>query len=190
MQTASQPASIEKVLPLDAPATRRALQRVVAAVTTQQLWHEDLVQEALIHLWKLKGRRPGQRAVWYLRSCQYYLLNLMRHGRSVDSPKRRTASSVSLNGHDAKDEWPGTLCDALAATSNFENVVARDLVSVLDEWLTPTERDILACLASGHGMRETARQLKLSHACVAKKRRRIATLVYELAASHRSGRLP
>jgi DNA-directed RNA polymerase specialized sigma24 family protein len=171
-------------LPVDAPDTRRALERLVGRLTTQRLWHEDLIQDGLVHLWELEQTRPGQSAAWYLRNCQYHLLNRMRQGRSVDSPKRRAAGYLSINGHDAPDEWPDVLLDAIITASSFEAAMARDLVSALDPWLTLEERAVMACLADGLGTCETARRLELSHTCVTRKRRHIAALIRGLAAEH------
>src|SRR6266540_5784946 len=71
------------------PENRATLLRVVATLTSDRWIQEDLLQEAVIHLWQLKNRRPGQSASWYFKSCQLHLLNLLRKGRSIDSLKHR-----------------------------------------------------------------------------------------------------
>jgi DNA-directed RNA polymerase specialized sigma24 family protein len=164
----------------EAPATRRALKQLASGVTSQRLWHEDLAQEALIHLWQEEDRSPGHTAVWYLRSCQFHLRNRMRLGRSVDSPKRRNGSAIVLNGEGADGEPWDSLLGAAPDTPVRETVMTRDLLSTLCSWLTSIERTVLDCLLDGMGVRETARRLNLSHTSVAKKRRRIAMCILEL----------
>jgi len=165
---------------LDAPDTRRALERMVARLTSHSLWREDLVQEALIHLWQEERRCPGQSPCWYLRSCRFHLLNQMRLGRSIDSPKRRNGFVLPRDGGTHADDVLDSLADSTEGASVLEAVMARDFVSALFPYLAPMEREVLACLAEGLGTRETARRLKLSHTCVTKKRRAIADLVHEL----------
>jgi DNA-directed RNA polymerase specialized sigma24 family protein len=175
---------------IDAPQTRHCLQRLVSRLTPQSLWHEDLVQEGLVHLWQEARRCPGQSDLWYLRSCQFHLQNCLRHGHSIDSLKRRNGSAMALNGHSAPEDGLEALPDPATDASVCEVVMARDLLAALLRWLTPAERKILACLLEGLSMRETARRLKLSHTCVENKRRRIADSLVELTADalpHTSG---
>ena len=47
--------------PLERPETYATMLRVVATLTPDRSLREDLVQEAVIHLWQLYNRRPGQR---------------------------------------------------------------------------------------------------------------------------------
>jgi len=163
---------------IDAPETRRSLEQMVIRLTAHRSWHEDLVQEALIHLWQEEQRYPGQRAGWYLRSCQFHLLNQMRFGRSIDSPKRRTSLVVPRDADSVG--FLDSLADSTEGASVVEVVTARDLISELLQHLAPMEREVLVCLANGMGTRETARRLNLSHTCVARKRRAIAALLFKL----------
>jgi RNA polymerase sigma factor (sigma-70 family) len=156
---------------------RRLLRRVVRRVTSDVTLHEDLMQEACIHLWLREKRYPGQRPSWYLQSCRFHLQNVVRKGRSVDFGKHRRAlcllaeqegtGGAGLN-HSANDAETPTL------------VSARDLMSELSRWLTPLERRILCLLADGLGMREIAHRLRLSHTSVIKHRRKIAALAHRL----------
>jgi DNA-directed RNA polymerase specialized sigma24 family protein len=165
---------------LDAPNTRRSLERMVARLTPQRLWHEDLVQEALIHLWLEEQRCPGRSPCWYLRSCQFYLRNRLRQGRSLDSPKRRNGSALIFDSESGLEQLLAALPESAVERSACEIVMARDLLAALLPALTPTEREILACLLEGLGTRETAQRLRLSHTCVSNKRRRIAALTCKL----------
>src|SRR5258708_37366966 len=68
--------------------TRESLVRMARRITSNVTLREDLLQEALIHLWLTERRRPGQTRSWYLQSCKYPLLHYLASGRRGDSTKR------------------------------------------------------------------------------------------------------
>ncbi len=74
---------------VDEPTSREFLRRLVQNITSNPALWDDLLQEALIHLWITETRRPGQTKSWYLHSCKFHLLHYLASGRSVDSIKRR-----------------------------------------------------------------------------------------------------
>src|SRR5262245_40962515 len=65
------------------------LRRIVSRIRSDPALHSDLMQEGLIHLWRIQERRPGQTRSWYLQNCRFHLLHYLMEGRSVDSLKRR-----------------------------------------------------------------------------------------------------
>src|SRR5207249_7485062 len=73
---------------IDDARTRELLSRIVFRLSADSAVRDDLMQEALVHLWLLEERRPDQRQSWYLQSCKFHLQNYISAGRSVDSPKR------------------------------------------------------------------------------------------------------
>src|SRR6266446_6417643 len=73
----------------DQPALRESLIRMIHGVTRDAALRQDLMQEALVHLWLIETRRPGQTKSWYLQSCKFHLQHYLASGRSVDSGKRR-----------------------------------------------------------------------------------------------------
>ena len=155
------------------PGVWRLLRGVVERVTAHSAMHEDLMQEALIHLWQREQEYPSQRQAWYLQSCRLHLHNYLRLGRSVDSPKRLDAATPELPQSDDPDEP----LDPLDAHGEFlDEVIARDLISALSLWLTPTETQVLGCLAVGLSAREIARRTGFSHTRINQCRRRIAML--------------
>src|SRR5215213_483612 len=87
---------------VDEVSTRDALVRMVRRMTGNTALREDLLQEALIHLWLTEARRPGQTKSWYLQSCKYHLLHYLASGRSVDSAKRRSGQ-LEQSSHDLDD---------------------------------------------------------------------------------------
>lgn len=153
------------------------LGRIAGRMTADATLREDLIQEALIHLWQQEARHPGQKPSWYLQGCRFHLKNYLRRGRSVDSGKHGHAV---LAGWASDSRVAELLDESEASGSVIEAVSARDMVAQLSKWLICSERQILRCLGDGMSVREIARWLKLSHTAVIKQRRRIAAVAARL----------
>ncbi len=155
----------------------QGLRRIVARFPGDASLREDLMQEALVHLWQMEIRCPGQARSWYLQGCRYHLQNLMRQGRSVDSRKRAWAQPLGLAAG-AHDECLAEMPDT--SGHFWEEVSARDIVAALGQRLTEAEREALLCLTDGLSAREIAGRLKRSHTLVNRWRRKIASLAIQL----------
>src|SRR6266481_3520362 len=162
---------------VDELSTRESLVRMVRRMTANLALREDLLQEALIHLWLTETRRPGQTKSWYLQSCKYHLLHYLASGRSVDSGKRRAGQLQTAGDF---DEWDAVAEKADSGNSVLTWVCARDIISLLSRQLLPHEKAVLHCFADGLGPREIGRKLKMSHTMVIKHRRKIASLFNRL----------
>jgi DNA-binding CsgD family transcriptional regulator len=167
-----QPLLIEDVGILD------QLGRIVVRLTSNTALRDDLMQEALIHLWQVQQQNPGQTKNWYVQNCRYHLLHYLALGRSVDSPKRRGGQVTPVSHQDDADEW---LDHVEAGTCVLEDVSARDIMAALAKSLSAREISILQWLAEGAGPREIAKRLSISHPMVIKHRRKIALLARKLA---------
>ena len=150
--------------------TRGLLRGVVRRLTTERALEEDLIQEAIIHLWLREKEHPGQRQSWYIQSCRLHLQNFLRKGRSVDGGKRRHAAGLPIDPA-TQDDLETRVDDALLSL-----VCARDLVAELGKWLTPVEKEILSLAHDGLSLREIGERLNLSHTSVLRHRRSIALL--------------
>jgi RNA polymerase sigma factor (sigma-70 family) len=160
---------------IDDARTRELLCRIAYRLTSDPAVRDDLTQEALVHLWLLEERKPGQRQSWYLQSCKFHLQNYIAAGRSVDSPKRNRGRMTLADDED----------EAMLSGENPDDVVvtqvcARDIFAQLCGRLTPFEKSILHLLAEGLGAREIAQRLEVTHPTVIKYRRRIADLAIRL----------
>jgi len=155
---------------IDEACSRETLRRIVGRLTSDPVLAEELVQEGLVHLWLLEERRPGQTRSWYLQNCKFHLQNYLKAGRSIDSRKRE-AGRMEFTGNELYDEDNSDAYDQLSA---------RDILSVLADHLSPRDNEILKRLADGLGVREIADQLRISHPAVIKHRRRIAILAQQL----------
>jgi DNA-directed RNA polymerase specialized sigma24 family protein len=172
---------------VDELSTRDSLVRMVRKLTANVALREDLLQEALIHLWLTETRRPGQTRSWYLQSCKYHLLHYLASGRSVDSGKRRAGQFYPS---DDSDEWETISEKADSGNTVLNSVSARDIISLLSPQLLPHEKAVLHCFAEGLGPREIGRKLNMSHTMVIKHRRKIALLFHRLELPKNKSFLP
>jgi len=162
---------------LDNRFIRESLERLIRNLTSDTALHEDLLQEAMVHLWLTGDRRPGQTPSWYLQSCKFHLQHYLTSGRSVDSGKRRSGQvQFAVDSEDA-DGLPERGDEG---NSVVTSVSARELLALLAQMLSAPENAVLACLADGLGTREIGRELNISHTMVIKHRRKIAGLIARL----------
>ena len=95
---------------------------------------------------------------------------LMKAGAEVNRPGpegQTPLMTAARNGNTAAIK---------ALVAHGAQVNAKEIVVLLSKHLTPREREVLACLADGLGVRDIARKLKFSHAAAIKHRRKIAAL--------------
>src|SRR5512137_492946 len=113
-------------------ATKDSLSRIVRQMVSNAALQEDLLQEALIHLWLMESHRPGQTRSWYLHSCRFHLQHYLASGRSVDSRKRGNrevdftfwdGDAIHMPDHDAAD------------TAFLAQICAHELISLLSHQL-------------------------------------------------------
>src|SRR5216683_672776 len=83
--------SVSTSLITDDASLRESLAHIIRGLTPNAALREDLLQEAMIHLWLTETRRPGQTRSWYLQSCRFHLQHYLASGRSIDSAKRRSS---------------------------------------------------------------------------------------------------
>jgi len=162
----------------DEPASLpEALERLVQKVTRDPALRQDLMQEALVHLWLIETRRPGQTDSWYLQSCRFRLQHYLASGRSVDSGKRREGKVQFAFDSETGEGAPE---QSDSGNTVLTSVSAREIIHLLSRHLKPQEKAVLDCLADGLGAREIGRELKISHTMVIRYRRKIASLLTKL----------
>src|SRR2546427_9266026 len=161
---------------VDEGPIRQSLARMIRKMTANVALRDDLLQEALIHIWLTELARAGQTRSWYLQSCKYHLMHYLGAGRSVDSTKRRGGQ---LQFAEDSEECDWVLNDDSGA-SVFGWVSARDIMGLLTPHLQAQERAVLECFADGLRVREIGRKLKMSHTMVIRHRRKIASLLNRL----------
>ena len=157
---------------------REALAQLIRRMTPNEALREDLLQEAMVHLWLTETRRPGQTRSWYMQSCRFHLQHYLNSGRSIDSAKRwRDQLPLDEQLHEDEDD-PTHPADS--GNSVLTSVSAREILALLVPHLSAQEQKVLECLADGLGAREIGRKLDLSHTMVIRHRRKIASLYNRL----------
>jgi DNA-binding CsgD family transcriptional regulator len=157
----------------------KKLRGVAAKLTGDLELQKDLMQEMFMHLVRVEADQPGQTPSWYLQGCQFHARGYLARGRSVDSIKRQK-DLVSLDQGDDNDS---TICVSLDSPDPIDlhgEVITRDIVDLLVPQLTDLQQQILSLLMHGFGMREMARELRVSHPTVIKHRKRIARIASAL----------
>jgi DNA-binding CsgD family transcriptional regulator len=145
-----------------------SLRRIVKRLHAITGDHEDLMQEARIHLWLVETKRPNQTLSWYLQNCGFFLHNLLACGRSLDCFKRRHAQLDFGEINEPMDD------------SQESAVAAREIVEMLSAQLTGHERLILDALSDGASANEIARRLGIAHSTVSRARARIQNIAVRL----------
>jgi DNA-directed RNA polymerase specialized sigma24 family protein len=152
---------------------REEVRRIVYGFTKNAALQEDLVQEAMVHAWRVETERPDRTRSWYLQSCRFHLQHWLALGRSVDSLKRVTVDNcVLMDAEELSDYHTNGEC--------FESVSFYDLVLTISRHLRPGEKRVLEGLANGMRLREISRKAGLSYPTALKYRRRIAEVVSRL----------
>jgi DNA-directed RNA polymerase specialized sigma24 family protein len=160
----------------EVPSIKEQLAGIVQRVSWDPSWNDDLMQEALIHLWRLEEEEPGHALSWYLQSCQFRLQHYIATGRSVDSWKRsQQRISFFPPGEEEQEEGEPPLphyCDSTAASDTS----AEEMLCLLRDCLPKSHLTVLAYLSDGLSSREIGQELGVSHKTVLKQRRQIATV--------------
>src|ERR1051325_11088298 len=117
---------------------REALAQLIRRMTPNEALREDLLQEAMVHLWLTETRRPGQTRSWYLQSCRFHLQHYLNSGRSIDSAKR-WRDQLPLIEYAGDEDGVSEVGDS--GNSVFTSVSAREIISLLAPLLTPHEQE-------------------------------------------------
>ncbi|HKQ40610.1 MAG TPA: sigma-70 family RNA polymerase sigma factor [Verrucomicrobiae bacterium] len=160
--------------------TRQKLWRIVRQLSGDSAAHDDLMQEAMLHLWQREIQTPAQTQSWYLQSCRFHLLGYLNRGRSVDSFKRRQDQCASQEEAELAQSLSGSRTDG---ESPLDCVCVLDIIESLSKKLNGREKDILGQLIQGAGTREIARKLSISHQSVSKHRQKLAALAIKIGIS-------
>jgi DNA-binding CsgD family transcriptional regulator len=165
---------------IEEPQILTLLRQIVAGFTTDPVLQADLMQESLVHLWKVQREKPGRTRSWYLQSCRFHLQHWLELGRSLDSPKRASGNKRIVIDGDGEDP---ALSEYHTNGELFETVCFQDLVSTLSFHLKPRERVVLGGLSEGLRLGEITSESGLSFPTVLKYRRNIASLTRKLGIS-------
>ena len=127
---------------------------------------EDCVQEALLRLWQRACEHPQRKLYWYLGDCRFFIRDLLRHGRCIDSPKRRFLG-ISLTSKENPTVL-GALPQLISEGNPAQYAGLNDDLRHLRTALCPRSQDILSLFVEGYAGNEVAKKLKVSAALVSR----------------------
>ena len=139
---------------------------------------EDCLQETLLHLWQIMNANPAQDAGSQFSRCRGFIQNLLKHGRSIDSPKRRSLgrSIDSVDFRRSCEDIP-----QLNSNMNpYHHASARDDIKQVCVRLNSRDQEILSLSLEGNGTREVAKRLHICASVVCKGTRRIRAVALKL----------
>jgi DNA-directed RNA polymerase specialized sigma24 family protein len=155
-------------------AVRRRLLAIALRLERDGYSCEDLMQEALLHLWLESARRPGQTLSWYVQSCRFHLQHLIASGRSIDSAKRRCGHAGPL---DTAEEMEDSIESLSAGDDVVSEVSAHEMFALLANRLQLKQRLVLEWLVDGFGPSDIGRKLNVSHAAIVNFRKKLASML-------------
>lgn len=158
----------------------RKLQAIAAKLTSDAELQKDVLQEMFIHMLSVESRLPGRTPSWYIKSCEFHARNFLKHGRSVDSLKRSRNLIPLGQTFEDSDGQLFCLVDVADPQDGLSEMVANDIIELMTPQLNATQQVILEMLLKGLGVREIARQMKVTHPAVIKHRRKIAQIAGSL----------
>jgi RNA polymerase sigma factor (sigma-70 family) len=161
----------ERVMLVSDPRVRARLRSVARSIVVHSSDLDDVLQEMLIHLWRCELANPGQTESWYLQSCKFRGMDYLKRGRSVDSKRRTDCILVSIHS-DADDDTP--FFEPPDVRDFRDELFAGDVLSLLRERLTLSQRAVLDAFAKGDSVSEVSESLGCSHQYISKQRKKIA----------------
>jgi DNA-directed RNA polymerase specialized sigma24 family protein len=164
----------------------KQLRGMAAGISGDRELQKDLLQEMLIHHSRVQTDRPGHTASWYIKSCHFHAYKYLARGRSVDSLKRRH-NLVPLAVREEKGDGAGMGLDAVDPADLCSELITRDIVDLMLPQLNAKQQQILFLLLHGFGVREIARELRVSHPSIIKHRKQIARTASALLADNGMG---
>jgi hypothetical protein len=162
----------------------RQLQGIAGKLTADPDLQKNLMQEMFVHLVRVQTAEAGQPLSWYLKSCEFHARNYLKVGPGIDLVKH--------NGNGASHEnVPATMNGELrgngAAHAPMDVAIeiqgeriTHDVVNRIVPRLSDMQQQILFLLMKGCGVRETGREVGITHPAVIKHRKKIARVAHEL----------
>lgn len=160
----------------------RQLRGIASKLTADAELQKDLMQEMFLHLVEVETTEAGQTLSWYLKSCEFHARNYLKLGRSIDSLKR-ARNGVPYDEAPSEDGEQGGNGSHRAQAGQIEiqgEIITNDIVNLIIPRLSEIQQQILFLLLKGCGVRETGREIGITHPAVIKHRKKIARIAREL----------
>lgn len=164
------------VSPIGEIEITKQLRGVAAKLTSDLDLRDDLMQEMHVHLLRAQAEKPHQTRSWYIKGCEFHARNQLKRGRSIDSHKRAGNGVPLFQEGDEFGVDHHESVHLLEPADQHGELINEDILALLLPRLTGIQQEILFLLMKGTGVRETARELGVTHPAVVKQRKKIATI--------------
>jgi hypothetical protein len=136
---------------------------------------KNLMHEMFLHLVRMRTANPDQALNWCLKSCEFHARNHLKlDGRSAPLPEVMPAGP-ERDGIDTRPSSP------LVGQIEIQGeLITGDVLNLILPLLSEMQQRVLFFLMKGCGVRETGRQLGITHPAVIKHRKKIARIAHEL----------
>ena len=150
----------------------RQLHGIAGKLTADPDLQKDLMQEMFVHLVRIQTAEAGQTLSWYLKSCEFHARKYLKLGPSIEPAMRADDGEARGNG--------AAHSPAAAAIEIQGELITHDIANRIVPRLSDMQQQILFLLMKGCGVRETGREVGITHPAVIKHRKKIARVAHEL----------
>jgi RNA polymerase sigma factor (sigma-70 family) len=160
----------------------RQLRGIASRLTGDAELQKDLMQEMFVHLVRVQSVEEGHTPSWYMKSCEFHARNYLRLGRSIDSLKRVRNAVPYDEAPPEEGQYFSNGTSPRQAVGQIEiqgEIITNDIINAIIPRLSDTQQRILSFLLKGCGVRETGREIGITHPAVIKHRRKIARIARE-----------
>jgi hypothetical protein len=152
----------------------RQLQGIAGKLTADPDLQKSLMQEMFVHLVRIQTAEAGQPLSWYLKSCEFHARNFLKAGGN-GVPGEDVHAAVKGERVNGAAYVP---MDAVVEIQGER--ITPEIVNRIVPRLSDMQQQILFLLMKGCGVRETGREVGITHPAVIKHRRKIARVAHEL----------
>jgi DNA-binding CsgD family transcriptional regulator len=162
----------------------RQLHGIAGKLTADLDLQKNLMQEMFVHLVRVQTAEAGQPLSWYLKSCEFHARNYLKVGGNGESLTRARNGvpyedfPAAINGEARGNGVAHSPMDVAIEIQG--ELITNEIVNRLVPRLSDMQQQILFLLMKGCGVRETGREVGITHPAVIKHRKKIARIAHEL----------
>ena len=153
----------------------RQLHGIAGKLTADPDLQKSLMQEMFVHLVRIQTAEAGQPLSWYLKSCEFHARNFLKLGGN-SAPGEDVPATV--NGESRVNGAARLPMDVVIEIQGER--ITPEIVNRIVPRLSDMQQQILFLLMKGCGVRETGREVGITHPAVIKHRRKIARVAHDL----------
>ncbi|HXI84384.1 MAG TPA: hypothetical protein VNL17_09885 [Verrucomicrobiae bacterium] len=153
----------------------RQLHGIAGKLTPDPVVHMDLMQEMFVHLVQIQTAEAGQTLSWYLKSCEFHARNYLERIRNGAPNEKAPAAGNSEPRGDSASHSSTTVAIEIQG-----ELITNETANRIIPRLSDKQQQILFLLMKGCGVRETGREVGITHPAVIKHRKKIARIAHEL----------